>query len=59
MQPKTDTVPKECRLNQSETVYRLCVTYFMLVDNGNIWWTYKCSISVIAETQFAIQIQVA
>ena len=36
MHPKTDMAPKECGVNQSETVYLLRVTY-MLVDNGKGW----------------------
>ena len=45
MQPKADIVLKECRLNQSEAVYCLCMNLF------------NCSISVVTETQFAIQTQ--
>ena len=34
MLQNADMVPKECRFNQSGTVYRLCMTQSMRVYNG-------------------------
>ena len=65
MQPNADMVPKESGFNQSETtcVLRVRIKCLFLYSPATAVTlykpvlSYKCSIFVITETQFATQIQ--